>query len=92
MEDIFRLIEDIQKYNQITTLGHKSLTNKIQKKQKYRYELMLYTEFQTWRRFVRNDLVERKIKSCGQASKNFLELKESQDKTLTKLLEVNRIL
>ena len=38
---------------------------------------MLYTEFQTWRRFVRNDLVERKIKSCGQASKNFLELKES---------------
>ena len=33
-------------------------------KQKYRYELLPNTKFQTCRRFVRNDLVERKIKSC----------------------------
>ena len=30
-------------------------------KQKYRHELMPNTEFQPCRRFVRNDLVERKI-------------------------------
>ena len=41
------------------------------KKQKYRHELMPNTEFQPCRRFVRNDLVERKIKSCRKSSKNF---------------------
>ena len=38
-------------------------------KQKYRHELMPITEFQPCRRFVRNDLVERKIKSCRKLSK-----------------------
>ena len=33
-------------------------------KQKYRYELLSNTKFQTCRRFVQNDLVKRKIKSC----------------------------
>ena len=36
-------------------------------KQKYRYELMPNTEFQPCRRFVRNDFVEQKIKSCRKA-------------------------
>ena len=36
-------------------------------KQKYRHELMPKTKFQPSRRFVRNDLVERKIKSCRKA-------------------------
>ena len=34
------------------------------------------TKFQPCRRFVRNDLVERKIKSCGKASEKFLKFKE----------------
>ena len=34
------------------------------------------TKFQPSRRFVRNDLVERKIKSCRKASQNFLKFKE----------------
>ena len=46
------------------------------KKQKYRHELMPNTEFQPCRRFVRNDLVERKIKSCRKSSKRFLEFKK----------------
>ena len=37
-------------------------------KQKYRHELMSNIKFQPCRRFVRNDLVERKIKSCRKAS------------------------
>ena len=45
-------------------------------KQKYRHKLMPNTEFQPCRRFVRNDLVERKIKSCRKSSKKFLELKK----------------
>ena len=45
-------------------------------KQKYRHELMPNTEFQLCRRFVRNDLVERKIKSCRKSSKRFLEFKK----------------
>ena len=45
-------------------------------KQKYRHELMPNTEFQPCRRFVRNDLVERKIKSCRKSSKRFLEFKK----------------
>ena len=44
-------------------------------KEKYRYELMPYTEFQPCRRFVRNDLVERKIKSCTKSCKDFLDFK-----------------
>ena len=39
--------------------------------QKYRHELMPNTEFQPCRRFVRNDLVERKIKSSGKSLKKF---------------------
>ena len=45
-------------------------------KQKYRHELMPNTTFQPSRRFVRNDLVERKIKSCGKVSEKFLKFKE----------------
>ena len=44
-------------------------------KQNYRQEIMPNTEFQPCRRFVRNDLVERKIKSCRKSSKKFLEFK-----------------
>ena len=46
------------------------------KKQKYRYKLMSNTKFQPWRRFVRNDLVERKIKNCRNTSQKLLKFKE----------------
>ena len=46
-------------------------------KQKYRYELMRNTDFQPCRKFVRNDLVERKILSCSKASEKLLKLKKS---------------
>ena len=36
---------------------------------------MLNTEFQLYRKFLRNDLVGRKIKSCRISSKKFLEFK-----------------
>ena len=39
-------------------------------KQKYRQELTPNAEYQRCRVFVRNDLVERKIKSCRKSSKN----------------------
>ena len=45
-------------------------------KQKYRHELMPNTEFQPYRRFIRNDLVERKFKSCRKSSKKFLEFRK----------------
>ena len=45
-------------------------------KQIYRHELMPITEFQPCRRFVRNDLFERKTKSCRKSSKKFLEFKK----------------
>ena len=45
-------------------------------RQKYRRKLMPNTKFQPCRRFVRNDLVEQKIKSCRKVSKKFLEFKE----------------
>ena len=45
-------------------------------KQKYRHELMPNTKFQPCRRFVRNDLVEKKIKSCRKASEKFFKFKE----------------
>ena len=34
------------------------------------------TKFQPCRRFVRNDLIERKVKSCRKASEKFLKFKE----------------
>ena len=34
------------------------------------------TRFQLYRRFLWNDLVERKIKSCRKASEKFLKFKE----------------
>ena len=40
-------------------------------KRNYRQEIMPNIEFQLCRRFVRNDLVERKIKSCRKSSKIF---------------------
>ena len=45
-------------------------------KQKYRQELTPNAEYQRCRVFVRNDLVERKIKSCRKSSKVFLEFKK----------------
>ena len=42
-------------------------------KQKYRQELTPNAEYQWCRVFVRNDLVERKIRSCRKSSKTFLE-------------------
>ena len=44
-------------------------------KQKYRQELTPNAEYQRCRVFVRNDLVERKIKSCRKSSKKFSEFK-----------------
>ena len=62
-------------------------------KQKCRYELMPNTEFQPCRRFVRNDLVERKIESCIKASTKFLEFKEKLGLDPIKITKVlNRIL
>ena len=45
-------------------------------KQKYRHEFMPNTKFQSCRRFVPNDLVEQKIKSCRKSSKKILEFKK----------------
>ena len=45
-------------------------------KQKYRKELTPNTEYQRCRVVVRNDLVERKIKSYRKSSKRFLEFKK----------------
>ena len=45
-------------------------------KQKYRQELTPNAEYQWCRVFVRNDLVERKIKSCRKSSKKVLEFKK----------------
>ena len=45
-------------------------------KQKYRYKLMPNAKSQPCRRFVRNDLVERKIKSCRKTSVKFLKFQE----------------
>ena len=44
-------------------------------KQKDRQELTPNAEYQRCRVFVRNDLVEKKIKSCRKSSKRFLEFK-----------------
>ena len=45
-------------------------------KQKYRQELTPNAEYQRCRVFVRNDLVETKIKSCRKSSKIFLKFKK----------------
>ena len=45
-------------------------------KQKYRQKLTPNAEYQRCRVFVRNDLVEKKIKSCRKSSKRFLEFKK----------------
>ena len=45
-------------------------------KQKYRHELTPNAEYQQCRVFVRNHLVERKIKSCRKSSKTFLEFQK----------------
>ena len=44
-------------------------------KQIYRQELAPNAEYQRCMVFVRNDLVERRIKSCGKSSKRLLEFK-----------------
>ena len=46
-------------------------------KQKYRQELTPNAEYQRCRVFLRNDLVERKIKSCRKSSKIFLGFKKN---------------
>ena len=45
-------------------------------KQKYRQELTPNVKYQLCRVFVRNDIVEKKIKSCRKPSKRFLEFKK----------------
>ena len=57
-------------------IWHRFSINVIQKKQKYRHELAPNAEYQQCRVFVRNDLVERKIKSCRKSSKEFSEFKK----------------
>ena len=52
------------------------MTSVIQKKQKYRQELIPNAKFERPRIFVRNDLVERKIKSRRNAPGKFLKFKE----------------
>ena len=64
---------EIRKDLKVESDVDKCLINVIQKKQKYRHELMPNTNFQQCRVFVRNDLVEKKIKSCRKSSKKFLE-------------------
>ena len=56
------------------------------KKQKYRRELMPNTKFQPCRRYVRNDLAERKIKSCRKASEKFLKFKENLELDLHEII------
>ena len=46
------------------------------KKQRYRQELTPNAEYQQSRVFVRNDLVERKIKNCRKSSKKISEFKK----------------
>ena len=46
------------------------------KKQRYRQELTPNAEYQRSRVFVRNDLVERKIKNCRKSSKKISEFKK----------------
>ena len=47
------------------------------KKQKYRHQLMPNIKYQKiYRVFVRNDLVEKQIKSCRKSSKRFLEFQK----------------
>ena len=46
-------------------------------KQEYRHKLTPNAEYRRRRVFVRNDLVERKIKSCRKSSKKILEFKKS---------------
>ena len=45
-------------------------------KQEYRHELLPNAEFQPCRRFVQNDLVERKIKSCRKSTKKIFRIKK----------------
>ena len=45
-------------------------------KQKYRHELTPNAAYQQCRVFVRNHLVERRIKSCRKSSKTFLEFQK----------------
>ena len=45
-------------------------------KQKHRYELIPSTKFRPCERFVKNDIVERKIRSRRLAWEQFLEFKE----------------
>ena len=61
----------------MSLIRHRFLINVIPKEQKYRQKLKSNAEYQRFRVFVRNDLVERKIKSCRKSSKRFLEFKKS---------------
>ena len=60
----------------MSLIKHRFLINVIQKNKKYSQELIPNAEYQRCGVFVRNDLVERKIKSCRKSSKKFLEFKE----------------
>ena len=78
--------------------GHKNWAEIFDKydaeKQKYRYGLMPKTKFQPCRRFVRNGLAERKIRSRRLAPKQFLEFKEKlvlDPKELRNIVLMNKV-
>ena len=60
----------------MSLIGYRFLINGIQKKPKYRQELTPNAEYQQCRVFVRNDLVEKKFKSCRKSSKRFSEFQK----------------
>ena len=51
-------------------IGHKFLINVIQKKQKYRHELMPNTKFPQYRVFLQRDLVKKKLKAVENHQKD----------------------
>ena len=60
----------------MSLIGHIFLINVIQKNKKYRQELIPNAEYQRCGVFVRNGLVQKKIRSCRKSSKKFLEFKK----------------
>ena len=54
----------------MSLIGHRFLINVIQKK-KYRQELTANAKYQQCRVFVRNDLIEKKLKAVENHQKDF---------------------
>ena len=70
--NIFGLVEQICKYNQVTVIRQQFFHKCDRNKQKSRYELMPSAKCQPCERFVRNDLAKRKTRSHRLASEKFL--------------------